>query len=115
MHPAAGAPAAGAAAPAAGGGGRGGRGGGNAAAAGPAQAAIEAKKVWDPNGRSEAAGTPFADATRDHVKNFIDCVRSRQKPVCDMEAGFAASLPALLANVAIQQEKTVKWDGNKAI
>ena len=31
-----------------------------------------------------------------------------------MEAGFAASLPCLLANVAIQQERTVKWNGNKA-
>jgi predicted dehydrogenase len=98
-------------------GGGGGRAGGQApgAPAAAAQAPIEAKKVWDLNGRSEAAGTPFANATRDHVKNFIDCVRSRQKPVCDMEAGFAASLPALLANVAIRQEKTVKWDGNRAL
>lgn len=95
------------------GGGRGGRGGN--APAGPVQGPIEARRVWDLNGRSEAAGTPFANATRDHVKNFLDCVRSRQKPVCDMEAGFAASLPALLANVAIQQERTVKWDGNRAL
>ena len=32
-----------------------------------------------------------------------------------MEAGFAASLPALLANLSIQQERTVKWDGNRAV
>ena len=76
---------------------------------------IEAKRVWDLNGRSEAAGTQFANATRDHIKNFLDCVRSRQKPVCDMEAGFAASLPCLLANLSIQQERTVKWDGNRAV
>lgn len=101
-----------------GGGGRGGAGrGGNAPAAPatPPPAAAEARRVWDLNGRSEAAGTPFANATRDHVKNFLDCVRSRQKPVCDMEAGFAASLPALLGNVSIQQERTVKWDGNRAV
>jgi predicted dehydrogenase len=103
--------------PSGGGGGRGGRGGRGGAAAppAPAQPAMEAIRVWDPNGRSEAAGTPFANATRDHVKNFLDCVRSRQKPVCDMEAGFAASLPALLANVSIQEEKLVKWDGSRAI
>ena len=81
----------------------------------PAPGQIEAKRVWDLNGRSEAAGTPFANATRDHIKNFLDCVRSRQKPVCDMEAGFAASLPALLANLSIQQERMVKWDGNRAV
>jgi predicted dehydrogenase len=94
-------------------GGRGGRAGGATPAAGPLPP-IEPKKVWDPNGRSEARNTEFALATRRHVRNFLDCVKSRQKPVCDVEAGFAASLPCLLANVAIQQEKTVKWDGNKA-
>ena len=76
---------------------------------------MEPKRVWDLNGRSEAAGTNFANATRDHVRNFLDCVRSRQQPVCNMEAGFAASLPCLLANGAIREERTVKWDGNKAI
>jgi predicted dehydrogenase len=98
------------------GGGRGGRGegrGGGAPAA-PPPPPIEAKRVWDVNGRSEARGTEFALATRRHVRNFLDCVRSRQKPVCDVDAGFAASLPCLLANVAIQQERTVKWDGTKA-
>jgi len=104
-----------------GGGGRGGEGRGGAAPAAPAvpappaPPAPERRRVWDLNGRSEAAGTPFANATRDHVKNFLDCVRSRQKPVCDMEAGFAASLPALLANLSIQQERLLKWDGNRAV
>ena len=99
------------------GGGRGGRGGQQgrgAAPAPPPATSIEAQKVWDLNGRSEARGTEFAMATRRHVRNFLDCVKSRQKPVCDMDAGFAASLPCLLAIVAIQQEKTVKWDGNNA-
>lgn len=113
--PAAGAPAAGAAGPGGGGARGGGRGGAQAGPAAPALASIEPVRVWDPNGRSEAAGTPFANATRDHVRNFLDCVRSRQKPVCDMEAGFAASLPALLANLSIQQEKMVRWDGNRAV
>jgi predicted dehydrogenase len=98
-------------------GGRGGRGeAGDAAApaAPPPPPPIEPRKVWDLNGRSEARGTEFAFATRRHVRNFLDSVKSRQKPVCDVEAGFAASLPCLLANVAIQQERTVKWDGNEA-
>jgi len=117
--PAAGAPAAGAAAPAqgaaapaGGGGGRGGRGGG--AAAGPALPPLEPKRVWDPDGRNEAAGTKFAQATVSHVRNFLDCVRSRQQPVCNMEAGFAASIPCILANQAIREERTLKFDGNKA-
>jgi hypothetical protein len=31
-----------------------------------------------------------------------------------MEAGFAATLPCLLANVAIREDRTVKWGGNRA-
>jgi len=115
------APAAGAAPAGRAGGAGGGRGGGRggqapAAAAGAApQAPFEPKRVWDLMGRSEAAGSKFADATRDHVRNFLDCMRSRQQPRSPVEAGFAASLPCLLANVAIRTEKTVKWDGNKVI
>jgi len=109
------APAAGAGAPAGGGGRGGGRGQAAGAPAGPAQAPMEPKRVWDLNGRSEAAGSKFADATRDHVRNFLDSMRSRQPPRSPVEAGFAASLPCLLANVAIREEKTVKWDGNKVI
>ena len=58
--------------------------------------------------------SPFALATRQHVRNFLDSVKSRQKPNCDMEAGFAATLPCLLANVAIREDRTVKWGGNRA-
>ena len=116
--PAAGAPAAGAPAAGAAPGGGGGRGGGRGQLAGGApaapQAPIEAKKVFDPMGRNEQPGTKFAQATIDHVRNFLDCVRSRQQPVCNMEAGFAASIPCILANVAIREERTVKFDGNKA-
>jgi predicted dehydrogenase len=102
------------------GGGRGGRGGRGGQAGqpapppAPAVPSLEPRRVWDTGGRSEARGTEFAMATRRHVRNFLDSVKSRQKPNCDMEAGFAASLPCLLAIVAIQQEKTVKWDGNNA-
>jgi predicted dehydrogenase len=93
----------------------GGRGGGRGrGAAPPPPPPIEPKRAWDANGRSEARGTEFAFATRRHVRNFLDSVKSRQKPVCDLEAGFAASLPCLLANVAIQQERSVKWNGDKA-
>jgi predicted dehydrogenase len=96
---------------------RGGRGGAQAPAAPPAPAVppIEPKKFRDPQGRSEAPETEFAFATRRHVRNFLDSVKSRQAPLCPVETGFAASLPCLLANVAIREEKTVKWDGNKAV
>ena len=45
-----------------------------------------------------------------HVKNFLDCMRSRQKPNADMEIGYHAALPCLLALEALQQGKTLGWD-----
>ncbi|MPY88190.1 MAG: hypothetical protein GEU99_09725 [Luteitalea sp.] len=75
---------------------------------------IEAKKFRDPSGMSEVADSQFGSATGRHVRNFLDCVRSRQKPACDIEVGFNSSLPCLLAVVAIRQGQTVRWDGKTA-
>jgi predicted dehydrogenase len=97
-------------------GGRGGRGGPGAGQAAPTPpTTIEAKRVWDPNGRSEAPNTQFDHATISHVRNFLDSVRSRKPTICPMETGFAASLPCLLANVAIREERTVRFDGTKVV
>jgi predicted dehydrogenase len=49
-----------------------------------------------------------------HVRNFLDCVKSRQKTICDMETGFYSTLPLLMALLAIQQRQTLVWDGSAA-
>ena len=75
---------------------------------------IEAKKFKDPSGMSEIAESQFGSATGPHVRNFLDCVKSRQRPVCDIEIGFNSTLPCLLAIVSIKEGRTVKWDGKEA-
>jgi predicted dehydrogenase len=45
-----------------------------------------------------------------HVRNFLDCVKSRQKPTAEFEIGFHASLPCLLGRLSIQQQRAVIWD-----
>jgi predicted dehydrogenase len=68
----------------------------------------------------EARVRPFAENYTDdpdtiaHARNFLDCVKSRQKPVGDIEIGFHSSLPCLLGVIAIQQGRTIAWDGNSA-
>ncbi len=44
-----------------------------------------------------------------HVRNFLDCVKSRQKPTAEFEIGFHSSLPCLLGRLSIQQ-RAVIWD-----
>jgi predicted dehydrogenase len=104
-------PPAGAAAPAGGpaggpgggGGGRGGRGGGRGGNADLPP--IEYKVYLNPRGGVEE-DYPL-DA---HVQNFLSCMKSRQKPAADMEIGYHAALPCLLALEALQQGKTLGWD-----
>jgi hypothetical protein len=42
------------------------------------------------------------DRTVDHVKNFLDCVRSRKTPNAPVEAGVAAARAGHVANLALR-------------
>ncbi|MGH9340106.1 MAG: Gfo/Idh/MocA family protein [Acidobacteriota bacterium] len=45
-----------------------------------------------------------------HVENFIDCVKSRQNPVADMEIGHKSVIACHLGNIAARLRRYVKWD-----
>lgn len=47
----------------------------------------------------------------DHVRNFLDCVKSRQKPISDIEIGHRSTSTCLLGNVAYRSGQRVSWDG----
>ena len=46
-----------------------------------------------------------------HARNFIDSVKSRQPPICDIEIGHRSSSAAMLGNLALRSGSTVVWDG----
>ncbi len=50
------------------------------------------------------------DATTAHVRNFLDCVRSRQKPVAAVEIGHRSASVCHLGNIAIRLGRDVRWD-----
>jgi hypothetical protein len=68
----------------------------------------------DPEGLVETPDSKFGQATILHARNFLDCVKSRQQPACDMETGFYSSLPCLLAVMSIRQGRSFTWDGKAA-
>jgi predicted dehydrogenase len=45
-----------------------------------------------------------------HIRNFIDCVKSRQTPNCDIEVGHRSNTFALLANIALETRSRLDWD-----
>jgi hypothetical protein len=42
--------------------------------------------------------------------NFLDCIKTRQAPVSDIEVGFYSTLPTLLGVMALRQGKAFTWD-----
>ena len=48
-----------------------------------------------------------------HVENFLDCVKSRQRPVADVEIGHRSIVPCHLANVSYRVGRKLRWDGLK--
>ncbi|HEY1381551.1 MAG TPA: hypothetical protein VGF55_32435, partial [Gemmataceae bacterium] len=63
-----------------------------------------------PKPRMERRQAVGRDSTDRHVQNFIDCVRSRQRPAADVEICHKASTVAHLGNIAYRTGRKLRWD-----
>jgi hypothetical protein len=52
----------------------------------------------------------FGYATDLHVRNFLECVRTRRTPAAPMAKGFPAALVVQLANLSLKLGKRVRWN-----
>ena len=64
------------------------------------------KRLVDPN-------DPYRDGRRAHVRNFLDCVRSRQAPVENLEVGHFVSTVSHLGNLALRTGAKIVWDAKQ--
>ncbi len=48
-----------------------------------------------------------------HVRNFLDCVKSRQRPIADVEDGHYTSVACHLANISFHVGRKIRWDPEK--
>jgi predicted dehydrogenase len=62
--------------------------------------------------RTEALAVKSTPDNPTHARNFIDCVKSRQLPICDIEIGHRSSTTAILGNLAYRSGSTVQWDAS---
>lgn len=53
------------------------------------------------------------DASVAHVRNFLDCVKSRQDPIAPVEVGHRSASVCHLGNIAIRLGRGFKWDPEK--
>jgi len=48
-----------------------------------------------------------------HIRNFLDCMRSRNRPVTDIEIGHYASATPHLGNISLRTGRKVRWDAEQ--
>jgi len=54
-----------------------------------------------------------APAIRGHMKNLLENMATRGRPVSDIEEGYISSSCCILANLSMQLGRTVTWDAEK--
>jgi predicted dehydrogenase len=56
-----------------------------------------------------------APAIRGHMKNFLECIETRQRPVADIEQGYMSTTACILANLSMRLGRTLQWDHEKGM
>jgi predicted dehydrogenase len=51
--------------------------------------------------------------SNNHAGNFVDCIRSRQLPICDVEVGHRSATVCHLGNLSLRLGRTLNWDPKK--
>jgi predicted dehydrogenase len=54
-----------------------------------------------------------APAIRAHMKNFLSCIESREKPIADIEQGYMSAAACILANLSMKLGRSITWDHEK--
>ncbi|HEY4308286.1 MAG TPA: Gfo/Idh/MocA family oxidoreductase [Pirellulales bacterium] len=65
--------------------------------------------------------TEFSDkdvrlyVSSDHHNNWLDCIQSRERPICDVEIGHRSCTVCHLGNIAIRLGRELNWDPEKEV
>jgi predicted dehydrogenase len=46
----------------------------------------------------------------DHYENWLECLRTRKLPICDVEIGHRSATVCHLGNIAVRTGRKVRWD-----
>jgi predicted dehydrogenase len=68
------------------------------------------EKINRPNGEALTGGTP----DKNHMANWLDCIRSRQTPNAPAELGHRSAVAAHMANIAYREKRRVTLEEARA-
>jgi predicted dehydrogenase len=73
--------------------------------------------------RSAAKPEPWTEARKEpgsgaeqfdlHVRNFLDCIKTRQRPIADVEDCHQITTACHLANISLRTGRKLRWDPEK--
>lgn len=52
-------------------------------------------------------------SSSNHYRDFLDCIRTRKKPICDVEIGCRSATVCHIGNIAYLLDRPLKWDPEK--
>ena len=56
---------------------------------------------------------PVANWPKDHLRNWLDCIKSREEPICSVETGHRTATVCHLANIGYKLRRKLTWDPAK--
>ncbi|MGQ0635564.1 MAG: Gfo/Idh/MocA family protein [Planctomycetaceae bacterium] len=68
----------------------------------------QASRNWRPEPKLSVESE--YEGTSEHLRNWLDCIRSRKEPNAGIRVGVAAARAAHLGNLALRTGKKVTWD-----
>ena len=65
----------------------------------------------EPRTQAKKAGNPSNEPLARHAQNWLDCIKSRQMPIADVEQGHMVSISCHLANISLRLGgRKLRWD-----
>jgi predicted dehydrogenase len=64
----------------------------------------------------EILTTPIDDGStwpKDHLRNWLDCIKTREEPICSAETGHRTATVCHLANIGYKLRRKLTWDPAK--
>jgi predicted dehydrogenase len=65
-------------------------------------------RLWTTALTDQTGNSP--DQFRRHVRDFLDCIKSRQQPISDLDSGHRVSTLCHLANLSLRLGRSLQWD-----
>ncbi len=59
------------------------------------------------------AGSVKLYVSNDHHKDWLDCIKTRKNPICDVEVGHRSATVCHLGNIALRTGRKITWDAAK--